>query len=96
MIGFIQKNKRSAMIKVINNFKEKIKILAALGKAKITLFVSLSSALGFILTGTKISIDLLFVSLGVFILSSGCSALNQWQEMLQDSIMNRTKNRPIP
>jgi protoheme IX farnesyltransferase len=39
---------------------------------------------------------MLIPALGVFILASGSSALNEYQERDLDAIMERTKHRPIP
>ena len=39
---------------------------------------------------------LLFLLIGMFFSSSGCSVLNQYLEKDFDAQMNRTKNRPIP
>ena len=39
---------------------------------------------------------LLFLLIGMFLSSSGCSVLNQYLEKEFDAQMNRTKNRPIP
>ncbi len=72
------------------------KILFALGKVRITFFVAITSALGYILSSGEADIKILIPVIGVFILSAGCSALNQYQEQLPDSLMERTKKRPIP
>lgn len=78
------------------NIIDSLKIISVLGKVKITFFVAFSSALGYILSGGNINFNFIFAVLGVFILSTGASAFNQWQEYKQDSLMNRTKSRPIP
>jgi protoheme IX farnesyltransferase len=51
---------------------------------------------GYYLFSPDISVELLMVSLGVLILASAASALNQLQEIPQDARMDRTKNRPLP
>ncbi len=89
------------MLKTINkyyqlSFSEYLKIFIALGKVKITFFVSVSAALGFILANGRISFGIILPVLGVFILSCGSSAFNQFQEYRPDAMMNRTKRRPIP
>lgn len=73
-----------------------INLILELGKVRITAFVAISSVLGYILPYGRIDIGLLFTMIGVFILSFGSAALNQWQEVFPDSLMNRTKNRPLP
>ncbi|MGA2295970.1 MAG: protoheme IX farnesyltransferase [FCB group bacterium] len=76
--------------------KKWINILLKFGKVRITFFVAISCALGFILASGKLSYEMLIPLLGVFLLSSGASAFNQWQEHNLDAKMQRTKNRPIP
>jgi len=76
--------------------KNWLKIFVSLGKVRITVFVSITTALGYILAAEKIDMNLIYSVLGVFILSCGCSALNQYQERKYDTIMERTKKRPIP
>ncbi|MCX7735145.1 MAG: protoheme IX farnesyltransferase [Candidatus Kapabacteria bacterium] len=66
------------------------------GKVRITAFVAISSALGYILPYGQVDLGLLFNMIGVFVLSFGSAALNQWQEVYPDSLMNRTKKRPLP
>lgn len=76
--------------------REIINLFLELGKVRITAFVAISSVLGYILPYGRIDFSLLFTSIGVFVLSFGSAALNQWQEVFPDSLMNRTKNRPLP
>lgn len=76
--------------------KDIIHSVVELGKVRITAFVAISSALGYILPFGQLDFSLLFTVLGVFILSFGSAALNQWQEVKPDSLMNRTKKRPLP
>ncbi|MCX6155958.1 MAG: protoheme IX farnesyltransferase [Candidatus Kapabacteria bacterium] len=76
--------------------KEILKIMYLLGKVKITLFVAISGALGYILATGHIDFGMIVPTLGIFILSCGSSALNQVQEWRFDALMDRTKNRPIP
>ena len=76
--------------------KKYINILLEYCKVRITFFVSISCALGFILANGTLSTAMILPVVGVFILSCGASAFNQWQEYKTDSQMNRTRNRPIP
>jgi len=76
--------------------KRWIGIFLDLTKVKITPVVSLSAAAGHILFTGRIDWGIILPVLGVFILSCGCSALNQVQEGKIDALMNRTKSRPIP
>lgn len=80
------------MIKIRNY----INLLVELCKVRITFFVAISTFVGFILHSGNISLQIILPSLGVFILASGSSALNEYQERKTDGLMKRTKHRPIP
>jgi protoheme IX farnesyltransferase len=69
--------------------------LITLARVRVSLFVGLSSALGYILYSPALSLNLLYVFCGVFFLASGASALNQIQERKADSLMSRTCKRPL-
>ncbi len=71
-------------------------IVSELGKFRITFFVAFSTSVGFILANSNVTFDLLFISLGVFLLASGSSAFNHIQERNFDKMMDRTVNRPLP
>jgi protoheme IX farnesyltransferase len=73
-----------------------LKIFSELTKLKITSFVALTTAFGFIAVSGKISFDIVPVLLGVLLLAFGSAALNHYQEKEFDTMMDRTKNRPIP
>ena len=62
----------------------------------VSLAVSFSAITGYIVATSNIDFKLIYIFLGVLLLSGGASALNQFQERNIDSLMNRTKNRPIP
>ena len=79
-----------------NTFLSKLALLGELVKIKITVLVSLTTALGYILGANKISLDLFYSVFGIFILACGSAALNQYQERDTDALMDRTKERPIP
>jgi protoheme IX farnesyltransferase len=71
-----------------------------LTKPRITLFILMSTAVGFVF-GTHWAagwtlITLLHTLVGTGLIASGTAALNQWYERLADAKMNRTKARPIP
>jgi protoheme IX farnesyltransferase len=68
-----------------------------LGKVRITIFVAISGSVGYIIANNgTIDWTLFFTALGIFILSVGASAFNHIQEIPTDSLMNRTKHRPLP
>jgi protoheme IX farnesyltransferase len=71
---------------------------AALTKPRITFFVVLSTAVGFIL-GTKGSLDLYLLMhtlLATLLVAGGSAALNQFLERDLDARMKRTSQRPLP
>jgi heme o synthase len=73
---------------------------AELSKFGIVLLVLVSAAAGFMLRA-PLGADFPWVSglvalVGVMLLSSGASALNQVQERDRDALMARTANRPLP
>lgn len=67
-----------------------------LAKIRITIAVTLSTLTGYILYSGNIDTTALWVSLGVFLLASSSSALNQYQERRTDAMMSRTRRRPLP
>jgi protoheme IX farnesyltransferase len=71
---------------------------AELVKARLTLLVLLTTAVGFYLGATNpISYLALFHAVfGTALAAASAAALNQWWERRADSLMNRTKTRPIP
>jgi protoheme IX farnesyltransferase len=71
-------------------------IYADLFKYKLSLAVVLSSVTGYYLFCNTADHRLFFLATGIFLLSSGSAALNQYTERSTDSIMERTMNRPIP
>lgn len=76
--------------------KEKIKIFLELVKFRITFFVMITTGFGYISASVEYDSNLLFVLLGTLILAFGSATLNQYQERNTDSLMDRTKSRPIP
>ncbi len=84
------------MIKAIKYIAEKLSVIPELGKFRITFFVSLTTSVGYILHRSKIDFQIILPILGVFLLASGSSALNHFQERKYDALMDRTKNRPLP
>ena len=71
---------------------------AELVKARLTLLVLLTTAVGFYV-GAQGAVDYLamfHVVFGTAAAAAGASALNQWWERKSDALMNRTKMRPVP
>ncbi len=71
-------------------------VLISLSKLSISISVSLSGITGYVIYTGHFTTGMLVPILGIFILSSGSSALNHYQERAFDTLMLRTKNRPIP
>ncbi|MDQ3908066.1 MAG: heme o synthase [Acidobacteriota bacterium] len=71
---------------------------AELTKPRITTLVMLTTAAGFFL-GSRGALSLLAFAntmIGVGLLCSGVSALNEWMERDLDALMRRTMSRPLP
>lgn len=83
------------MKKKLETVYKKISPFLELAKIRITIFVAVSTAVGFIQFAEEISLKVFPVSIGVFILACGSSALNHYQEKNTDAMMDRTKNRPL-
>lgn len=73
-----------------------IKIFSELTKVRITSFVTLTTAFGYIAAAGKIDFQIIPVLFGVLLLAFGSAVLNHHQEKEFDAMMDRTKNRPIP
>ena len=72
--------------------------LVELVKARLTLLVLLTTAVGFYL-GAEGSINfaaLLHTVFGTALAAAGAAALNQWWEHKLDALMQRTQSRPLP
>lgn len=71
-----------------------------LTKPRITVFILMSTAIGFLCGahagGAWSFLVLLHTLIGTGLIASGTAALNQWYERDADAKMNRTKARPIP
>jgi len=72
--------------------------IAELVKARLTLLVLLTTAVGFYLgtSGAMEYLALFHVVFGTALAAAGASALNQWWERRLDALMHRTRTRPIP
>ncbi|MBW6489882.1 MAG: protoheme IX farnesyltransferase [Lentimicrobium sp.] len=71
-------------------------VLAQLCKFRISVAVALTTFTGYLMSHGELSRGIVFPFLGVFLLASAASALNQVQEAKTDLLMTRTKNRPLP
>ncbi len=67
-----------------------------LAKIRITFFVMLTTTFGYVCYKGSFGFDALIASIGIFLMACGSAALNHIQEYKFDSMMERTKNRPLP
>ncbi|MCF8260227.1 MAG: protoheme IX farnesyltransferase [Melioribacteraceae bacterium] len=81
---------------ILYSFKNFISIASELGKMRITFFVGITTVIGYILATSSVDLKIALTTFGVFLIASGSSALNHVQEAKYDSMMDRTKSRPIP
>jgi protoheme IX farnesyltransferase len=65
-------------------------------KIRVSLVAAFSAASGYILAAAHLQGTLLDVFTGVFLLGCGASGLNQYQERGTDTLMARTRQRPLP
>lgn len=78
--------------------KSRLAVWAELVKARLTLLVLITTAVGFYL-GTPGRLDALKLGqllLGTALLAGGAAALNQYLERDHDARMRRTRDRPLP
>ncbi len=89
-------NIRSITYNRTSAWREWSVVLFHLGKLKISLLATLTTATGYLLATGKITIHMFLPTAAVFLLASGSCALNQYQEREIDRLMERTRSRPIP
>ena len=80
---------KNRILRILDSFAE-------LMRYKLSVVVTFSAATGYFLFRSTIDHYFFFMVSGVFLLASGASVLNQYEEREQDSMMVRTRNRPIP
>jgi protoheme IX farnesyltransferase len=73
-----------------------LSMLLELGKVRISVLASISMVAGYLLARGAVTWSLAGATLGVFLLASGASGLNQIQERDIDAAMVRTRGRPLP
>jgi heme o synthase len=75
-----------------------VRDLVELVKARLTLLVLLTTAVGFYLgaEGPINCVALLHTVFGTAAAAAGAAALNQWWEYNLDALMQRTRSRPVP
>ncbi len=80
----------------MTNKKAQLKDWLELTKLKIMIPVSLTGFTGYFVFNPHFSARIFFTSFGILLMAVSASVLNQIQEVLPDSKMNRTLNRPLP
>lgn len=71
-------------------------MIAELTKWKLSLAVAFSAVTGYLVFSGDAGGSLIVVAPGVFLLSAGAAALNQYTERRSDALMARTAGRPLP
>jgi heme o synthase len=83
-------------MKMPEYFRKGPRVALALSKLYITVPVTATAGIGYIVHTGALLPHLLPLLSGVFLLAAGSSALNHFQERRTDALMQRTMNRPIP
>lgn len=73
-----------------------VAMIAELTKWKLSMAVAFSAVTGYLIFDGRSESGLVPVAAGVFLLSSGAAALNQYTERKSDALMERTSGRPLP
>ena len=79
-----------------NNSGNHLRDYLQLSKLTIMLPVSLTGFTGYFIFTPHLSINLILITIGIFLMAVSASAFNQIQEADLDSKMKRTLDRPIP
>ncbi len=80
----------------MEKFKNIFGLIFELHKFRITFSVTLTTLAGFTLAAGTIDSRIILPLIGIFLLSSGAAAFNEYQERDKDAVMERTRKRPIP
>jgi protoheme IX farnesyltransferase len=73
-----------------------MKAFLKLSRFYMSLAIAFSALAGFVFYNHGLGIKAFYLFFGVFLLSAGASALNQYQERYLDALMKRTQTRPLP
>ena len=78
------------------NRRNTVADIAELSRWKLSLAVAFSAVTGYMLFAGEQPRGVVIAGAGVFLLSAGASALNQFTERRSDALMERTAGRPLP
>lgn len=85
------------MATVITSLNHYLKLYIQLGKLRLSLLVLFTTAIGYGLGVTRANYpQLICLFVGTLLIVMGANGLNQCMEWHRDSLMKRTRNRPIP
>jgi heme o synthase len=78
-----------------SGLKNLIAIWLELSKMRITIAVSVTCMVGYLLKSGSFDFIMIWAALGTFLCSAGASSLNHYQEREYDALMSRTARRPL-
>lgn len=78
------------------SLRQKLDLVMELTKIRITSFVTITTVFGYLCAAGGFSAEMIAPVLGILFLACGAAVINHYQERNTDSMMGRTKNRPIP
>jgi len=73
-----------------------IRVLFVLTRFPVSLAVTFTAFAAMIISAGQVNVQMLLPVAGIFLLASGASAFNQYQEWPYDERMERTRKRPVP
>lgn len=76
--------------------KTNLKLFLSLIKFKITIAVTFTTILGYVMYSGHFSLHMILPVIGLFLIAAASAALNQFQEIEIDKKMERTAQRPLP
>jgi len=76
--------------------KNKLQLFLSLIKFKITIAVTFTTILGYVMYAGHFSVQMILPVIGLFLIAAASAALNQFQEIEIDKKMERTAQRPLP
>ena len=81
---------------IVLNLRRRVVARLQLAKAPLCLALGFSTLFGYLLASPSVTGATCLAVAGVICLAGGAATLNSLQEMKQDGLMTRTRNRPLP